>query len=189
MNKTSERLVIGGVALLVGLLLGWMVRGVATYNTAQDTVASYDDWRTACPSAKAKDASCEMSQDVVDDKSRSTIARISIARDLQKKQMMGFTLPFGVALEPGIGLQIGKDPVKVYQYRTCNTVGCIAVIPADDKMMAALEKPDADIRLLFAGLDGKPVAVPVSVKGFKAAHSAYDSLQAKRTSWFWRMWS
>ena len=27
-----ERLIVGGVALLVGLLLGWMVRGVATYN-------------------------------------------------------------------------------------------------------------------------------------------------------------
>ncbi len=33
MKNQTERLVVGGVALLVGLLLGWTVRGVGTYNT------------------------------------------------------------------------------------------------------------------------------------------------------------
>jgi len=48
-----ERLIIGGAALLVGLLLGWMVRGVATYNVHQASIATYDDWRVACPAADA----------------------------------------------------------------------------------------------------------------------------------------
>src|SRR6202012_5845242 len=116
MNKTTERLAIGGVALLIGLLLGWMGRGVATYNSAMDTVASYDDWRTACAAAKNKDVPCEMVQDVLNDKTHATVARISITKD-KNQPVIGFTLPFGVALEPGIGLQIGKDPVKVYPYR------------------------------------------------------------------------
>ena len=42
------------------------------------------------------------------------MARITITTDKDNKQMMGFTLPLGVALEAGMGLQIGKDPVKVY---------------------------------------------------------------------------
>ena len=48
-----ERLTVGVgiVALLVGLLVGWMVRGVTTYNIHAAQVASYDDWRVACPAA------------------------------------------------------------------------------------------------------------------------------------------
>jgi len=93
-----------------------------------------------------------------------------------------------VALEPGIGLIVGKDPVKVIQYRTCNQIGCIAVAPLDDKLAAAL-KAATDLKLMFAGLDGKPVAVPVSLKGYNDAHRAYASNESKRASWFWRLWS
>jgi len=124
-----ERLIIGGAALLVGLLLGWMVRGVATYNTHQASIATYDDWRVACPAAEAtaenKDAHCELSTDVMD-KTQTTpnaVARATITIDKDNKQLIGFVLPFGVALEAGMGLKIGKDPVKVYQYRTCNAIG------------------------------------------------------------------
>ena len=57
----TERLIVGGVALLVGLLLGWMVRGVSTFNTHAATIAAYDDWRVACPAAETKDVNCELS--------------------------------------------------------------------------------------------------------------------------------
>ena len=80
------------------------------------------------PPPKPRTCSCELSTDVVD-KSQGTpnpIARATITTDKDGKQIMGFILPYGVALEAGMGLRIGKDPVKVYQYRTCNTVGCIA---------------------------------------------------------------
>jgi len=136
-----ERLIIGGAALLVGLLLGWMVRGVATYNVHQASIATYDDWRVACPAAEATAenvaAHCELSTDVVD-KSQGTpnaVARATITTDKDGKQLIGFVLPYGVALEAGMGLKIGKDPVKVYQYRTCNTIGCIVTTPFDDKLV------------------------------------------------------
>ncbi len=187
MNTMTERLVVGGVALLLGLLLGWMVRGAATYNTAMETVTTYQDWRTVCPAAKQKDLPCQMISEIVDAKSHGTVARIAITKD-NGKAVLGFTLPFGVALEPGIGLQFGKDPVKVYAYRTCNQIGCIVEAPLDEKQETSL-KSGTDVRLLFAGLDGKPVAVPLSLKGYNDAHRAYASNESKRASWFWRLWS
>lgn len=190
MKSTTERLVVGGVALLVGLLVGWMVRGVATYSTQTGTAGVYDDWRTACPAASVK-ASCQMMSDVMDTSApgaAAPLARITITVDNTNKPIMGFTLPFGVALQAGMGLQIGKDPVKVYQYRTCMNDGCIAVTPFDDKLEKALSGTD-DVHLLFAGLDGKPVSVPISLKGYNAARHAYLSTDAKRHSWFWRLWS
>ena len=190
-----ERLIIGGAALLVGLILGWMVRGVATYNVHAASIASYDDWRVACPAAvsddpAAKDAHCELSTDVVD-KSQGTpsaVARATITTDKDGKQVLGFVLPFGVALEAGMGLKVGKDPVKVYQYRTCNSIGCIATTPFDDALAASLKNAD-DVAVMFAGLDGKAVQVPVSFKGYSQSLSAWKSAEARRSSWFWRLWS
>ena len=191
-----ERLIIGGAALLVGLILGWMVRGVATYNVHQASIATYEDWRVACPQAVSDDpavkdtAHCELSTDVVD-KSQGTpsaVARATITTDKDGKQVLGFVLPFGVALEAGMGLKVGKDPVKVYPYRTCNSIGCIATTSFDDKLATSLKSTD-DASVMFAGLDGKPVSVPMSIKGYQQSLSAWKSAEARRNSWFWRLWS
>src|SRR5450432_1895434 len=134
-----ERLIVGGVALLVGLLLGWAIRGAATFNPHAASIATYDDWRVACPAPEIKEGACELSTDVMDKSqaNASPIARATITTDKDGKQVLGFTLPYGVALEAGMGLRLGKDPVKVYQYRTCNTVGCIAVTPFDAALAAS----------------------------------------------------
>jgi invasion protein IalB len=187
-----ERLSIGvGIgALLVGLLAGWMVRGVATYNVHQASIAAYDDWRVACPASETKDTNCELSTDVVD-KSQGTpnaVARATITTDKDGKQLLGFVLPYGVALEAGMGLKIGKDPVKIIQYRTCNTVGCIATTAFDDTLANSLKGTD-DASVMFAGLDGKPVSVPMSFKGYQQSLAVWKSSDARRKSWFWRLWS
>jgi len=185
-----ERVIVGGVALLVGLLVGWMVRGVTTYNVHATEVSTYDDWRVACPSAEIKDSACEVTTDLLDKSQPNSpvLARATITTDKDGKQIMGFTLPLGVALEAGMGMRIGKDPVKVIQYRTCNTVGCIATTPFDANLSNQLKGTD-DVAVLFAGLDGKPVSVPFSFKGYQTSLSAWKSAESKRHSWFWRLWS
>ncbi len=190
MSKLTERLVLGGASLVIGLLAGWMVRGVATFNPAQNTVTAYDDWRTACPAADQKQMPCEMVSEIIDDKNKSTLARVVITRDTANKDkpIISFTLPFGVALEPGAGIQIGKDEPKVIQYRTCYQVGCIAQGDFDEKLANAL-KSGTEVKLLFAGLDGKPVGTPIPLKGYSKAQHAYSSGESKRASWFWRLWS
>lgn len=185
-----ERLIVGGAALLVGLLLGWMVRGVSTYNTHSAQVAVYDDWRVACPAAETKEGACELSTDIVDKSTPNPtpIARATITTDKDGKKILGFILPYGVALEAGMGLRIGKDPVKVYQYRTCNTVGCIAQTTFDDPMAKTLKNAD-DVAVMFAGLDGKPVSYPLSFKGYGTSYSAWKAQESRRHSWFWRLFS
>jgi invasion protein IalB len=189
MKNLTERLVIGGALLLAGLALGWMVRGVSTYNSKAGMVATYDDWRVACPGAEIKQAACELITDVVDKAQGNPVARVTITTDPKDgKHLLGFTLPYGVALTAGMGLVVGKDPVRIYPYRTCNTVGCIAVTDFDDKLSDSI-KAAPDARVMFASLDGKPVAVPLSLKGFKTALGVYNSAEAKRHSWFRRLWS
>lgn len=188
MKNLTERLVVGGVALLVGLLLGWMVRGVATYKTNSAVLSAYDEWRVTCPAATVAEGSCELSSEIMDKSQPQPVARVTITTDPQGNQIVGFHMPLGVALEAGMGLTIGKDPVKVFPYRTCNAVGCLATAPFDDKMAAAL-KGATEARLMFATLEGKPIAVEMTFKGYDAAVRAWRSGDAKRKSWFWRLWS
>lgn len=184
----NERLIVGGVALLLGLLLGWMVRGVATYNVKAANVATYDDWRVACPAAEAKDGACEMVTEVIDKQQQTPIARVTITSEKSGKQIIGFTLPHGVALEAGMGLAVGKDPVKVYPYRMCTQLGCAATADYDAKLAASL-KGATDAKVMFATLEGKPIGIPMSLKGYPKALAAWKSGEAKRHSWFWRLWS
>jgi len=186
----KTQLIVGGGALLVGLLAGWMIRGVTTYNTHTASVATYDDWRVACPMAETKDVHCELSTDVMDRSqvTPSAVARAGIAINKEGKQTLNFMLPYGVALEAGMGLRIGKEPVKVYQYRTCNSVGCLAETPFDDALAATLNGAD-DAYVMFASLEGKPMSVPMSFKGYKASLAAWKRADQKRSSWFWRLWS
>jgi hypothetical protein len=38
-------------------------------------------------------------------------------------------------------------------------------------------------------LNNKPVGLPFSLNGFDEANSAFSNNEAKRTSWWWRLWS
>ena len=180
------RIVVGSVALVVGLVLGWVGHGFAGYNTATETITTFQDWRTACPAATAKDQNCEIVQDILDAKTHNEVARIAVIRE-KGKPMIGVTLPLGVVLEPGMGLSFGTDAPKTAPYRTCAAAGCIAEIPVDDKLQAALDA-GKDGKLVFAGPDGKPLQIPLSLKGYREAQNAYRSNEAKRGSWFWRLW-
>jgi hypothetical protein len=44
-------------------------------------------------------------------------------------------------------------------------------------------------RVLIAGLDGKPVGLPFSTKGYADASAAFESAEGRRHSWWRRLWS
>jgi invasion protein IalB len=132
-----------------------------------------------------------MQEEVTDSKTGSPVVRVGItsqkdAKTGKESQALGLTLPLGVALPPGVGLSLGTDKPSVFGFRTCNQVGCIAVTPLDDKMLASFDAAK-DAKVLVAGLDGKVVAIPISFKGYGDAKRAYQSSEVRRTSWFWRL--
>lgn len=187
MTNLTQKLVIGALALLIGLLIGWAVRGVATYNTSTQAVTAYGSWRVACPAASQANVNCEIVQDVLDSQSHEEIVRIAIGKLPNGKSAIDVVMPLGVALEPGVGLVLGTDPMHTVKYRTCTQQGCIVDIPVDQKIQAELDS-GKDGRLVFAGAnDNKPIAIPVSLTGFSQAQRAYHRDEAKRASWFWRM--
>ena len=82
--------------------------------------------------------------------------------------MVGFVLPFGVALEAGMGLKIGRIGQDL-SVRTCNSVGCIATTPFDDALAASLK--NADDVPMFAGWTASRSSAGV-VQGYSQSLSA-----------------
>jgi invasion protein IalB len=188
MNTNTERLIVGGGALVLGLLLGWMVRGVATYNTGQEFSTPYDDWRVICAAASTKDGSCQMVTNITDPKSKQIAAQMSVTRDPKMGQVLAFMLPPNVNLEQGLALKLGNTDPKLYKYRTCTATGCISVTPIDDKTVDSIVAADKVTLMSMSAVAGaNRQDLDVSRKGFNAARSAYLSGNRKRTNVLWRL--
>jgi invasion protein IalB len=191
LNSTAARSIIAALLLIIGLLAGWF--GHKAVNSPPDlaTVSVYDDWRLACPQLSQKDAGCEMQQDVLDAKSHTELARLAIFKTKDAKMLL-VTVPYNVLLDPGIGIGIGTDKPTVYPFETCNGVGCLVRIAFTDDLAKSFRNAannKVQIRILFAGLDGKPVGLPFSLKGYADGMSGFDSNDGKRRSWWRRLWS
>lgn len=180
------RIVIPIVVFVVGALVGWVGHSFTSTPDDVASVAVYDDWRLACPAPSAQ-GSCALVQDIVDERTRSEIAHLALGKAKSGLEMI-VTMPYDVLLAPGMGVAVGSDPVRVYPYQTCNAVGCIATVPVDDKMLASLRN-SKQARLLFAALNNKPIGLPFSLNGFDKANDAFSNNEAKRSSWWWRLWS
>jgi len=189
LNSTTTRSILAALLLLAGLVVGWF--GHKALNAAPDlpTVTMYQDWRLACPPTSQKEASCEMQEDVLDSKSRTELARLSIAQVSGDTTLL-ITVPYNVLLGPGLGLLFGDDKSKpiILRYEICNAVGCL-VRGKMDATLAQAFATASQARVLIAGLDGKPVALPFSMKGYADASAAFDSAEGRRHSWWRRLWS
>jgi invasion protein IalB len=180
--------------ILVGALIGWISRGALAGPEDVPTMTVYQDWRLTCPSTKEKDATCRLSQDVVDSQSGQSIASLVYFKDVPKDKtkessmVLAVTVPLGVLLEPGVGMKLGADDMKVYQYKTCTQSGCIAVIPVNDDMLKTIKNAQV-AELAVVGRDGKAVPLPFSIKGFTDAYDSYSNSEARHSSWWWRLWS
>lgn len=188
MKKWVERAVLGGVALVIGVGLGWAVRGVATYPANLQTVATFDDWRIACPPASTKDQDCRMIEQVMDSRTNQSVLQMAMGTE-KGKTVLDVSVPLGVLLTAGVGLSFDdqKEPT-VFQFRTCTQTGCIGHLEVDDKVKANFGTAKEG-KVLVAGMDGKVVAIPVSLKGYPQAARAYRGAEARRNSWVWRLFS
>ncbi len=132
-NITRTSVIIGGVALVVGLLVGWIVTSLTSHGDDVATIAIYQDWRLGCPASTDKKLNCELSSDITEAKSHSRVGQIALGIKDDKK-VMAITVPLSVLLPPGLGLKFGADAPTTYQYATCSPVGCSVIVPVDDKV-------------------------------------------------------
>ncbi len=134
-------------------------------NSLQET---YEDWTVACV---LKDAAkrCGLSQQQADQQSHQRILAIELNANSADKVDGALVLPFGLALESGVTLQVDEAPAgPSLRFRTCLPVGCVVPLSFDDKFVAVLRKGAALKVHAFAD-GGKDALFTISLKGFPPA--------------------
>jgi invasion protein IalB len=174
------------VFLLLGLALGWILRGPGGDSNV-GRIMVYQDWRLACPSDKDDKASCQLATELIDQKSGTPLAQLALER-MDGKQTLSVRVPLTVLIPAGVGLQFGSD-TKTYQFATCSPAGCFAFVPVDDKLMEAINGAQTISVVVTVSQNGKSVALPMSLHGYADGIKALNTIEARRHSWWRRLWS
>ena len=172
---------LGGIAAVLifaaGAAVGWFAKGADRPDVP--TISLYDGWRLACPPDSQTDKPCAISNDLVDSKTQSRVAVLTVLRS-KTGTVLVVTAPFNVLLPEGLGLALGNDKPRAYAFQTCNPAGCIAEIKMDDALRDAMRNATQG-KLLFGSLDRKTVTVEFSLQGFDRADKAFEAHQHRHS--------
>ncbi len=139
---------------------------------------TFQDWLVRCQTVKEKLA-CGLTQQVLDQRSRGTVLQLSLAEGPDGTRVLGTLVPLGVSVPDGVTLQVGEATRK-FGYTQCLPGGCIASLKADDEIVAKM-KAGGEARLAVVDRMGRPVVMPVSLKGFA---DAFDKMTSPQGGWW-----
>ncbi|WFU13313.1 invasion associated locus B family protein (plasmid) [Rhizobium sp. CB3090] len=135
-------------------------------NGASSLQETYQDWSLACQSTPQ--AICTVSQQQTQQNGQRVMA-IELRRNADGTLAGNLILPFGLALDAGVVLQIDDAaPQKPLRFSTCLPAGCLVSLGFDAKAVVAL-KTGTSLKVKVQGMDAKELTLPISLKGLPAA--------------------
>ncbi|MFC7398204.1 invasion associated locus B family protein [Chelatococcus sp. GCM10030263] len=160
-------------ALLMLSLLGWpaMAQNGGLPGGANTLNESHGDWAVSCAVVNQNGAPgkvCVLSQQQTTGQSGQRVLAVELRP--QDTTVDGtLVLPFGIALDKGVTLQVDDGPALApLRFRTCLPGGCVVDLSFDAKMLPLLRKGSSlKIRTIADG--GKETQLAVSLKGFPSA--------------------
>jgi invasion protein IalB len=187
MKKVRWRFLIAGFAALALAQGALAAAKPAAAQPAQgqapaaSETKAFGDWTVRC-FAVSSPSPCEMLEIRVAKKTGQRVLAVLIAyvpsRDASVIQL---AVPLGVALQNGLVLASDTFTSPVMHYSRCDIQGCYVQNVIDNGTLDALGRATkAQLQIVF--VDGRKIALPFSLDGFTAAHSALvDLAKAKAT--------
>lgn len=149
-----------------GLSMGQTVEGSMYVKDTQG------DWEVRCYHTKDKKDPCEMYQ-LMKDAQNNPVAEISLFPLQNSGQAVaGATIvtPLETLLTHGVTIAIDGGGAKSYPFSWCTAGGCISRVGLTKEDLTAYEKgTQASVQIVAAQQPGKPILLPMSLKGFTAA--------------------
>ena len=165
--------VIGRLLLIALLLSCWQALAadpvVATH--AETEVALYKDWGRKCETpANMEREICMIFQQINIKESGKPLLHATIGYPPQQPlPVMVLTLPLGVALMPGLEVNVDqKGEALRMAYGICLSDGCRSVLPLSDTLLTAM-KAGKKFNITYANSQGKVLRLALSLNGFTAA--------------------
>ena len=154
--------------------------GLAPAAAAQEAAAEagfedevYQDWRVRCEEAgEDGPGRCFMFQNLVLREGNRQLLNLAIGFPQEDGPAVGILmLPLGIALPPGVQIQIDEgEPVRI-QFEHCISAGCRAPFPLEEGLVESM-KAGKQAKVTFYDASRRPVELPVSLAGFTAAYEA-----------------
>jgi invasion protein IalB len=134
-------------------------------NSLQET---FENWIVACVQQGAG-KHCALSQQQADQQSHQRVLAIELTASSPDAVAGTLVLPFGLALDSGVTLQIDDAPAGApVRFRTCLPGGCLVPLSFDAARASALRK-GANLRVNAVADGGKDAVFTISLKGYPAA--------------------
>lgn len=173
MQRQQNPSIVLSILVLLGLFATPALAATAASlpNGATSINETYDDWALKCgikSEASTSEVVCDVTQTLVDKKSRKRILGIGLAPNGGGVKGT-LVMPFGLDLDKGLTLSIDDGPASTpYRYKTCLPGGCLVPIGWNAATVKALRQAAA-LKVTATGDNGKPAAFTISLKGFSAA--------------------
>ena len=128
---------------------------------------TFGDWQVACV-VQGPAKRCALTQEQVNQQSRQRVFAIELSTTGDKLEGV-LLMPFGLALDRGVTLQIDDQPAQAaLKFRTCLPGGCLVPLSLDGKSAASL-KVGTVLKARAAADGGTDQLYTVSLKGFAQA--------------------
>ncbi|WP_246684919.1 invasion associated locus B family protein [Mesorhizobium sp. B2-7-1] len=170
-NLGRSLLLVATALLVMGFAISAFADETALPGGATSLREGHGDWTVACNATTQSGAAgkaCSLSQEQADGQSRQRILAVELRPNGDVLQGT-LVLPFGLALDQGVTLQI-DDGVVVppLRFRTCLPGGCIVDLSFDIETVAALRK-GTSLKVKVVADGGKETNLALSLKGFPSA--------------------
>lgn len=162
-------------ARLAGLLAAFAATAPAAAQTsgalpggANSLQEIFENWTVACVQQGAGKR-CALSQQQADQQSHQRVLAIELTAPSADRVAGTLVLPFGLALDSGVTLQVDEAPAGPrLRFRTCLPGGCLVSLSFDAGQAAALRK-GAALKVNAVADGGKDAVFTISLKGYPAA--------------------
>jgi invasion protein IalB len=137
---------------------------------ARTEIQYFENWTVTCNefAEGPRTRVCSALLQVVQQETNQRVFTWSVTVDNNKQMVTVLQTPTGVAITPGVELQIGKAPGHKVPFTACDTGGCLATLPMDATLVREMTT-SATAEAILQNSQGKTVQFDIQMKGFDKA--------------------
>ncbi len=145
-------------------------QNAADQDGAKTETEQFEDWALWCrPASETQPRTCRMHQQAVAQEDGKPVLKFLVGRFGPEKVLGAvISVPLGVRLPPGLGIQVDERPLRTYPFEICGPRSCQARAILEGDLLKDL-KAGLTGHVKFQNAAGQVLVVPVSLKGFSAA--------------------